>query len=84
MIFIDADKENCQNYFFQAQRLISPSGIILIDNTLWASIVTYKNSTDKTADTIKTFNEFIFSEMGKLATIIPAWDGMTMVVMPPQ
>jgi len=82
IIFIDADKENYLNYFKQSLKLIKSSGVIFIDNTLWAGMVTYKNSANKNTEAIKLFNEYIFSEIGDRAVIIPAWDGVTMVVAP--
>ncbi|MFA6341160.1 MAG: O-methyltransferase [Candidatus Paceibacterota bacterium] len=81
MIFIDADKENYKDYFIKSRKLISPGGIILIDNVLWGSLVTFKDSSDPVAKIMRSFNEFVFAEMGKNAVIIPAWDGM-MVVIP--
>jgi predicted O-methyltransferase YrrM len=82
IIFIDADKENYLNYFKQSLKLIKSGGVIFIDNTLWAGMVTYKNSANKNTEAIKLFNEYIFSEIGDRAVIIPAWDGVTMVVAP--
>lgn len=82
LIFIDADKPSYKTYFDLSLNLISPGGTILIDNTLWASLVTYKNPHDSIAEIAKSFNEYVFEKMGNNAVIIPVWDGMTMVVVP--
>lgn len=81
LIFIDADKENYQTYFDKSLGLISSGGTILIDNTLWASLVAFDNSGNKAGELIKEFNKFVFSKCGERAVIIPAWDGVTMIVM---
>ena len=39
LIFIDADKINYVNYYRQALDLVSPQGVILIDNVLWGGDV---------------------------------------------
>ena len=35
VIFIDADKLNYVNYYLRAKEMLSPEGVILIDNVLW-------------------------------------------------
>lgn len=82
LIFIDADKPGYKGYFEQSLQLIKSGGTILIDNTLWASLVTFKNPNDPIADITKSFNNFIFEKIGENAVIIPVWDGLTMVIAP--
>jgi len=35
LIFIDADKINYVNYYRRALDLVSPRGVVLVDNVLW-------------------------------------------------
>lgn len=39
LVFIDADKENYINYYERCLDLLSPRGIIVVDNTLWSGKV---------------------------------------------
>lgn len=79
-IFIDADKENYVHYFTESMKLLKVGGVILIDNTLWKGLVQYKDSKDNGAEHIRKFNTWIFKEYGSCASMIPAWDGLLMVV----
>jgi len=80
LIFIDANKGDYKTYFEQSLQLIRPGGLILLDNTLWASLVTYQKSEDKMADWMKEINKIVFNKMGQNAVILPIWDGLTIVV----
>ncbi|MEI6420212.1 MAG: O-methyltransferase [bacterium] len=81
VIFVDANKSDYKAYFDQALRLINPGGLILADNTLWASLVTYEKSEDKMAEWMKEFNEHVFKCVGQGAVILPVWDGLTIIVV---
>ncbi len=39
LVFIDADKENYPHYYERAMELLSPSGLIVMDNMLWGGRV---------------------------------------------
>jgi predicted O-methyltransferase YrrM len=80
VIFIDANKSDYKTYLDQSLQLIKPGGLILADNTLWASLVTYDKSEDKMADWMKDFNDYVFEKMGSKAVILPIWDGLTIIV----
>lgn len=81
-VFIDADKENYQWYVIESMKLLKPGGTLLIDNTLWKGLVTYEHSGDNTAEHIKKFNEWMFTEFGRCVSFVPAWDGMLMCIKP--
>ncbi|KZW02341.1 S-adenosyl-L-methionine-dependent methyltransferase [Exidia glandulosa HHB12029] len=49
IVFIDADSENCLPYFLEGKRLISPGGVILVDN-----IIRYGQTADPAANDPKT------------------------------
>lgn len=77
--FIDADKEGYQNYVEQCMKLVRKGGVLVIDNTLWKGLVQYDNPSDNGADHLKTFNIWLHKTYGKDASIVPAWDGVTLV-----
>ena len=81
-VFIDADKENYKHYVQESYKLVRPGGVLLIDNTLWKGLVQFPISHDNSAEHIKNFNTWIFSEYGSNVSFVPAWDGLLLVVKP--
>ncbi len=77
LIFIDADKENYKNYYDICFKLISTSGLILIDNVLWKGDVINKNKNDKMTNIIRDFNSYIKNDDRIEKTILPIGDGVT-------
>src|SRR5919108_1428083 len=57
LIFIDADKESYINYYEEALRLLSPDGLIVVDNVLWSGrVLDPKDENDRA---IAAFNEHV-------------------------
>ena len=77
MIFIDADKENYQNYYNSCFDLIKNTGFILIDNVLWHGDVADPNKNDKLTNILRDFNSFIKNDDRIHKTILPLGDGIT-------
>ena len=77
MIFIDADKENYQNYYNLCFDLIKNTGFILIDNVLWHGDVADPNKNDKLTNILRDFNSFIKKDDRIHKTILPLGDGIT-------
>ena len=77
MIFIDADKENYQNYYNSCFDLIKNTGFILIDNVLWHGDVADPNKNDKLTNILRDFNSFIKKDDRIHKTILPLGDGIT-------
>jgi len=78
--FIDADKENYQNYFERCVRLVRKGGIIAIDNTLWYARVLDRR--DQTVDTraIRAFNRKLRRDRRVDIALVPIGDGLTLAV----
>lgn len=81
MIFIDADKLNYRTYVDASYELIRSGGVILIDNSLWGGLVAETKGLDRTAQAIKEVGEYVSDKFGSNVAIIPAWDGVTMIVV---
>ncbi len=76
--FIDADKENYQNYFERCLKLMRRGGMIAIDNTLWYGKVIDRR--DQTADTraIRAFNRTLHRDRRVDISLVPIGDGVTL------
>ena len=77
IIFIDADKNNYQNYYDAAIDLVEINGLIIIDNVLWHGEVADKNNNDKLTNIIRDFNKYVKNDKKTEQIIIPLGDGLT-------
>jgi len=77
IIFIDADKDNYQNYYNEALNLIKKDGLVIIDNVLWHGEVADKNNNNKFTNTIRDFNKYVKNDKRTEQVIIPLGDGFT-------
>ena len=77
LIFIDADKENYENYYNLSFKLLNSKGFILIDNVLWHGDVANKNKNDKFTNIIREFNSFVKNDNRVEKIILPIGDGVT-------
>lgn len=80
LAFIDADKEKYKEYVEKTLILLRPKGVLLVDNTLWRGEVTEANTDSNLTRYVKDFNTWVFEKFGASASIVPAWDGMTIIV----
>ncbi len=78
MAFIDADKENYQNYFERCLALIRPGGLVAIDNVLWNGRVI--DPSDDTVDTkaIRAFNAGLKDDDRVTISLLSVADGLTL------
>lgn len=78
MAFIDADKENYQNYFERCLTLIRPGGLIAVDNVLWNGRVI--DPTDDSVDTraIRAFNAGLKNDDRVTVSLLSVADGLTL------
>ncbi len=80
LIFIDADKINYVNYYRRALDLLSPTGVILIDNVLWGGDVLKQPPPDeKTAAAIQELNRVVTADPRVSAVLVTIRDGVLVV-----
>jgi len=79
-VFIDADKGNYPNYITEACRLLRPSGLMMIDNTLWSGEVADPTIQDKITHTIRGVNDALAADARWHSVILPVGDGLTLAV----
>lgn len=80
LIFIDADKGTYEEYLTHSMDLVRKGGVILVDNVLWAGLVAYDDPGDNIGRHLQKFNQHVFERYGASACLIPAWDGVTLIV----
>ena len=85
MAFIDADKANNANYFREAERLLRPGGVILVDNVVRRGRVADPSVTDEAVEGTRELLHYIKGNKGVEATTIATvgskgWDGFLYAV----
>jgi caffeoyl-CoA O-methyltransferase len=78
--FIDADKENYDNYYERALKLVRPGGIIAIDNVLWNGAVADPKRTDPETRAIDALNRKVHNDTRVDFSLLPIGDGLTVAV----
>lgn len=78
-IFIDADKTNYLKYYELALKLVSPKGIIAIDNVLWDGNVINPEDTSAQTREIRKLNELIKQDERVRVSLLPIADGLFLI-----
>lgn len=76
--FIDADKENYDNYYEQCLSLLKPGGLIMIDNVLWGGRVIDDSVQDVDTQAIRALNKKLKDDNRIDISLIPIADGLTL------
>jgi caffeoyl-CoA O-methyltransferase len=79
LIFIDADKANYVNYYRRALELISPTGVILIDNVLWSGEVLKAKTKEPSTLAIQELNRVVSSDPRVTAVLLTLRDGVFVI-----
>ncbi len=77
LVFIDADKENYIGYYEAALPLLSPKGVIAVDNVLWMGRVL--DPKDKSDHAIVAFNEHVSGDERVWNVILTLRDGVMLI-----
>lgn len=79
VIFIDADKQNYLNYYRRAKELLTPNGVIVIDNVLWDGDVLLQPPPDERTAAIQELNRVVASDPDVSAVLLTIRDGVLLV-----
>ena len=79
VIFIDADKQNYLNYYRRAKELLTPKGVIVIDNVLWDGDVLLQPAPDERTAAIQELNRVVASDPDVSAVLLTIRDGVLLV-----
>ena len=77
IIFIDADKDNYQNYYDNVMEMTKPGSLIIIDNVLWHGEVADEDNNEKFTKIIRDFNAYVKKDNRTEQIILPIGDGLT-------
>lgn len=84
LIFIDADKCNYEAYYEASLELLKPKGLMLIDNTLWYGRVIYSSQDAHTTTiSIRNLNKKLKDDARVDLTLLPLYDGLTIIYKKP-
>jgi caffeoyl-CoA O-methyltransferase len=79
VVFIDADKSNYVRYFRRALELLSPGGVILVDNVLWNGEVAKQPAPDEQTAVIQELNRTASSDPRLAVVLVTIRDGILVV-----
>ncbi len=79
VIFIDADKLNYVNYYRRAMELLSPRGVILVDNVLWDGAVLLDPPSDDRTAAIQELNRIVAADSRVTAVLATIRDGIWII-----
>lgn len=83
VIFIDADKVNYVNYYRRAMELLSPRGVILVDNVLWDGDVLLNPPPDDRTAAIQELNRIVAADARVTAVLATIRDGVWVITPRP-
>ena len=78
-VFIDADKNNYNNYYELSLKLILSNGLIIIDNMLWGGDVAESTKIDKSTESIRSLNTKILKDPRVEFSLLPLADGLSFI-----
>ena len=78
--FIDADKQNYEQYYELCLELLRPGGLVAVDNVLWSGQVADDVVEDPDARAIVAFNDMISSDGRVDLSLVPIADGLTLAL----
>jgi len=79
LVFIDADKAFIKEYLDIANEIVSPGGLIAVDNVLFGGAPAYSELKNKETEAFRKFNQHVMDHYKDRAVLLPAWDGMMLV-----
>lgn len=79
LAFIDADKDNYINYYEELKARLSPSGLMIVDNTMWGAQVLDESDTSDNTMAIRAFNDHVAADSGTVNLTVPVGDGLTFI-----
>lgn len=76
--FIDADKNNYDDYYEKSLVLVRSGGLIAIDNVLWSGAVADSNINDNQTRSLRALNEKLLNDDRITLSMLPIADGLSL------
>jgi predicted O-methyltransferase YrrM len=76
--FIDADKTSYEGYFDRCLQLLSPGGLLAVDNTLWSGKLVDEREQDEDCNALRAFNRTVYADERVDISLVPIGDGLTL------
>lgn len=78
--FIDADKQNYDNYYERTLQLVRVGGLIAVDNVLWGGQVADPTVEDANTKAIRALNAKLVQDDRISLSVVPIADGLTLAL----
>jgi len=78
-IFVDADKSNSPIYFEHCLKLLSPQGMLVMDNVWWQGKLLDEGYSQKRAQVLRKFNSDLAEDSRIDLVMLPISDGMSLI-----
>ncbi len=78
--FIDADKQNYDNYYERTLQLVRVGGLIAVDNVLWGGQVADPTVEDANTKAIRALNAKLVEDDRISLSVVPIADGLTLAL----
>jgi caffeoyl-CoA O-methyltransferase len=79
LVFIDADKDSYRDYYEAVLPMLSPRGLIVVDNTLWSGRVADPGERSEQTLAIRAFNDHVRSDPRVACVQLTIRDGVTLI-----
>jgi len=79
LVFLDVDKAGLTRYVERALELLSPTGVIAVDNTIWHGWVLDASRTDADTQGVRDLNDRVAADSDLEVVLLPVGDGLTLI-----
>ena len=80
LVFVDADKDNYQNYYELVVDKVRAHGLIIVDNVLWSGKVLADQATaDRKTRAMQAFNDYVHQDPRVDNVLLPLRDGLMLL-----
>uniref|UniRef100_A0A147BCE3 Putative o-methyltransferase n=1 Tax=Ixodes ricinus TaxID=34613 RepID=A0A147BCE3_IXORI len=80
VIFIDADKPGCSDYFKKSLKVVKKNGIVAVDNVLFHGQVLDLDNNGPVPVSMRRVNEIIYKDDAVFASMLTVGDGLTLAL----